>query len=132
MRPRRHFLEALVKATSETYILVNARTKSVLATDLELAADSKTRTKGLLGRRGLPQSSVMILAPCNGIHTFFMRFTIDVVFVDRQGRVLKICRALKPWRIGFSLRAFAALEFATPGHGRRDVAAGDQLEITAK
>ena len=132
MRSKGHFLEPLMKPEPRSQVLVNARTKAVLATDLELAADSKTRTRGLLGRRGLPEGSVMILAPCNGIHTFFMRFTIDVLFVDRQGKVLKVCRALRPWRIGFSLRAFAALEFATQPERRPDVAQGDRLEIVYK
>lgn len=130
--PRSHFLQPLLRSGAERHVLVNARTGAVLASDLELAADSRTRTRGLLGREGLPDGTVMILAPCNGVHTFFMRFTIDVVFVDRQGRVLKVCRALKPWRIGFSFRAFGALEFATPAVGQRDLVKGDQLDIRVK
>jgi uncharacterized membrane protein (UPF0127 family) len=74
----------------------------------------------------------MIIAPCNGIHTFFMRFTIDVLFVDRQGTVLKVCRGLKPWRIGLSLRAFAALEFATQPDRPPEIVKGDRLEIMYK
>ena len=132
MKPRPHFLQPLGKSGVVPQVLVNTRTGLILATDLELAADSRTRTKGLLGRASLAQDTVMILAPCNGIHTFFMRFAIDVVFTDRQVRVLKVVRGLKPWRIGFSLRAFSALEFAAGGHDDTVVAKGDQLVFADK
>ena len=74
----------------------------------------------------------MILAPCNGIHTFFMRFAIDVVFVDRQGRVLKVCRGLKP---GGSASAFGRLRPWSSRHrrsGQSAVAKGDQLVFAVK
>ena len=54
MRSRRHFLEPLTQSGAGPQVLVNARTGVTLATDLELAADSRSRTRGLLGRSGLP------------------------------------------------------------------------------
>jgi uncharacterized membrane protein (UPF0127 family) len=58
-----------------------------------------------------------------------MHFTIDVVFVDRQGLVVKLCRRLKPWRIGVSVRAFAAVELAAGAIERGAIARGDRLIV---
>ena len=100
-----------------------------MARELELASDSRTRNRGLLGRSGLAPGSAMIIAPCNAVHTFFMRFTIDVVFVDREGQVLKLCPHLRPWRIGVGLGAFAAIELAAGSIDRSGIARGDRLAI---
>lgn len=124
-----HFLEPLLEPQPRVRVLRNDRTGLTIAEQIELAHDSKTRTRGLLGRPGLAAGAVMVIAPCNAIHTFFMRFTIDVVFTDRQGRVLRLCRRLKPWRVGVAVRAFAALEFAEGAIDRAGIAEGDRLSI---
>jgi uncharacterized protein len=108
----RHFLEPLLDADAAGYRLVNERTGEVLAHAIELAADSKSRNRGLLGRSHLANGHVMIIAPCNAIHTFFMRFTIDVVFVDARGLVRKIYRRVRPWRVRIAPGSFAVLELA--------------------
>lgn len=131
MSSRRHFLEPLLKSGAGSHVLVNERTSQTMAEDIELAQDSKARTRGLLGRTGLADGAVMVIAPCNAVHTFFMRFTIDVVFVDRKGKVLKLCRRLRPWRVGVAAGAFAALEFASGAIDRSGIATGDRLAIVA-
>jgi uncharacterized membrane protein (UPF0127 family) len=124
-----HFLEPLLKAATVRPRLVNDRTGAVIAGEIELAADSGARNRGLLGRSGIAAGSVMIIAPCNAIHTFFMQFTIDLVFADRHGRVVKLYRSVRPWRIRVSLGAFAALELAEGSIETADVATGDPLSI---
>ena len=131
MSSKPHFLEPLLLANAGAHDLVIERTGLTLARTIELAQDSRTRTRGLLGRDGLADGSVMVIAPCNAVHTFFMRFAIDVVFTDRQGRVLKLTRHLKPWRVGAALRAFAALEFAEGSIDTGGVREGDLLRILA-
>ena len=59
---------------------------AVVVPDLTLAIDSASRRKGLLGREGLPEESGLIIAPSNAVHTFFMRFPIDIVFLNRDGK----------------------------------------------
>ncbi len=71
-----------------------------------------TRKRGLLGRDGLPAGSALMLEPCPAVHTAFMRFAIDIVFVDRQGYAVKIVRNLGPWRIAVAPRAHAVVEMA--------------------
>src|SRR5262245_21587505 len=93
---------APARNTTEIHALLNERTGRVVASAVELAESSQARRKGLLGRDSLDPSAALIIAPCSAVHTFFMRFVIDVIFVDRNGRVLKIASDLKPWRIAAS------------------------------
>ncbi|HUR20819.1 MAG TPA: DUF192 domain-containing protein [Vicinamibacterales bacterium] len=126
---RSHFLEPLLMAGSAGRQLVNERTGIVVATDLELAVDSKARNRGLLGRSGIAAGSVMIIAPCNAIHTFFMGFTIDVVFVDREGQVLKAYRTVRSWRVRVAIGAFAVLELADGSIDRLGISLHDRLSV---
>lgn len=109
--------------------LCNLRTGSVVARSLERAFDSASRRRGLLGRDELPTDTALIIAPCNGVHTCFMRFAIDAIFVARDGRVVKIVRRLAPWRIALALRAFAVVELAAGAAGS-EMVAGDRLVIS--
>ncbi len=125
----RSFLAPLVGKPAAGARLVNASSGAVLATRLEPAFDSTSRRRGLLGRDGLDPRAAILIAPCNSVHTFFMRFTIDVVFAARDGRVLKVCRQLKPSRIAASLRAHAAIEFDSRGGAADSLKPGDVLTI---
>lgn len=125
-----HFLAALLTpAGTAGRRVVHERAGVTVAGNIELAHDSRTRTRGLLGRDGLADDSVMIIAPCNAIHTLFMRFTIDVVFVDRQGKVRTLHRRLRPWRMAISLRSFAVLELPAGSIERFGIRSGDLLTI---
>ena len=76
-----------------------------------------------------PIDSALILAPCSSIHTLFMRFPIDVVFVASDGRVMRVFHALAPWRIGWTFRAFAAVELPAGTALRSGVRPGDKLRL---
>lgn len=130
MSAKPHFLQPLLKKGHPEFVLRNTRTESVVATQLELTIDSESRRRGLLGRTGLAENAAMIIAPSNAVHTFFMQFTIDVVFADRQGKVVKLCRHLKPWRIGVGMRAFAAIELVGGSIDRCGITTGDRLVLT--
>jgi uncharacterized membrane protein (UPF0127 family) len=110
--------------------LVNERTGAAVADALEMAFDSKTRRRGLLGRDDLPEGQAMVLAPCNAIHTFRMRFAIDVLFVARDGRITKIVERLVAWRAAASFSAFAAIELRAGAVDGQDLTVGDRLALT--
>ena len=76
---------------------------------------AQTRNRGLLGRSSLAAGYALILAPCSSIHTFFMQFAIDVVFVDRDGLVLRARPAVRPWRIAGSPSARLPLSSSHEG-----------------
>lgn len=70
------------------------------------------RLGGLLVRPPLRDGEALVLAPCSSVHTCFMRYAIDVVFIDKEGRVLKLVERLAPWRAAACWRAHAAIELA--------------------
>jgi uncharacterized protein len=109
--------------------LMNARTGQVVANAAELAITSASRRRGLLGRDGLEPGAALVIAPCNAIHTFSMRFAIDVVFVDRAGRVRKIVRALRPWRMAGAIFGYATIEFGAGALAHCDIERGDRLYV---
>ena len=104
------FLDPILRAAPSSFALTNDRNNRVLATTLLTAFDSATRRKGLLKHDFLPEGSALIIAPSNAIHTFFMRFAIDVAFVSKDGRVLKVRPNVPPWRMAGALRGFAVIE----------------------
>jgi uncharacterized membrane protein (UPF0127 family) len=73
---------------------MNARSGRIVASAIEVALTRVSRNQGLLDRRGLDPASALVLAPCFMIHTASTRFAIDVIFVDRSGRVVRIVREL--------------------------------------
>jgi uncharacterized membrane protein (UPF0127 family) len=95
----------------------------------ELADRPLLRMRGLMGRRGLPSGEGMLLRPAPGIHTAFMRFPIDALFLDRDLRVLDIREQLPPWRVASERRARAVLELAAGESARCGVQVGDRLEL---
>ncbi len=87
------------------------------------------RMRGLLGRRELPAGEGLLLRPAPSVHTWFMRFPIDVVFLDRELRVMSVRSDVRPWRMASQRRARAVLELATGEAERRGVATGDELRL---
>jgi uncharacterized membrane protein (UPF0127 family) len=123
-----HFLGAIVKDPDRPWTLRVRGSGRLVASRLEGAFDSRTRNRGLLGRDGLPPGAALLLAPCTAVHTWFMRFSIDVIFCDRDGRVLKTAVDLRPWRMsGVLRRGFAVIELASGAAALPRV--GDELEL---
>ncbi len=121
------FLSPLLKQPKSAYVLRNARTGERLAETVEGAFDSTTRNRGLLGRDSLAPGSALILAPCTSVHTWFMRFPIDVVFVSKVGEIKKVRPAVGPWRLAAAWNSFAVVEL--PAGGAGDARPGDILEL---
>ena len=124
-----HCLAPLVREPQGRYGLWNVRTGQPVATTVVAAFDSSSRRQGLLGREGLGAGEALILAPCSTIHTAFMRFPLDLVFLDRTGRVLKTSAGVRPWRVRVSWRAFAVVELASGSLERSGTAANDVVEL---
>ena len=94
-----------------------------------LAETPLTRLKGLLGRKGLEQGDGLLLRPAASIHTFFMRFPIDAVWVDRDLNVLKVSPDLGPWRTAACKGAKGVVEMAAGEAKRVGLSAGDTLTL---
>jgi len=131
-RRKPHFLRPLLREPAAGLVLVNQRTGLEVASVLEGAFDSASRNRGLLGRDSLAPEHALILAPSNFVHTFFMRFPIDLLFVARDGRVLKARQAVPARRIAGHLRAFAVIELAANALESSKTRAGDVLSIAPR
>ena len=97
---------------------------SLVCARCEVADSAPVRMRGLLGRNALPEDGGMLFTRTGSIHTFFMRFPIDVVFCDRDMRVLKVVRGLGPWRTAWTRRAKVVVELPA---GTAAVEPGDRL-----
>src|SRR5580704_16953762 len=118
------------KPKSETRLLVSNLTRgTVLATRLEVADSGPKRNKGLLGRKGLADGEGLWITPCESVHTFFMRFPIDLVYLDRKLRVRKVSNGVPPWRLSFCLSAHSILELPAGVIRSTLTQAGDTLEF---
>jgi uncharacterized membrane protein (UPF0127 family) len=126
------FVRPLLREGVAGHTIVNARNGRIVADRLTAAFDSSSRRKGLLKQDSMPDGAALIIAPSNAIHTFFMRFAIDVVFVAKDGRVLKTRAAMPAWRMAASLRAFAVIELPAGTLGLADLKRGDQLVISRR
>jgi uncharacterized membrane protein (UPF0127 family) len=129
MRLAVHFLAPLLKTSGAASMLCIEGREPPLATVLETAFDSASRNRGLLGRDGLADGSALVIAPGSAIHTFGMRFPIDVIFAARDGRVLKLRRAIPSARLSMALRSFAVIEMAAGSIDRAALAVGDRLVV---
>ncbi|OGV66688.1 MAG: hypothetical protein A2283_08305 [Lentisphaerae bacterium RIFOXYA12_FULL_48_11] len=95
---------------------------------VEMAVDLKSRIIGLLGRSSLGANRAMYLAPCNSIHTFFMKFSLDVVFLDPEMNILKKVINVRPCRVVLGgLGAHGVLEFESGCFCVDDLNIGDKL-----
>lgn len=107
----------------------NLTRETVLATGLEVARSGATRRKGLLGRDSLAPGGGLWIVPCESVHTFFMRFPIDLVYLDRQHRVRKVRHSVGAWRLSACLSAHSILELPAGTAMASKTQRGDSLEL---
>ncbi len=106
------------------------RTRDVLIADRAGVADtSAKRRTGLLKHSGLAPGEGLWIAPCEAVHTFRMKFDIDVLFLDKKRRILKIRESMRRSRISVCLRAHSVLELPAGRSRETQTCVGDQLEF---
>src|SRR6185295_962416 len=109
--------------------LINGRTRKPIAQSVEVADSRKTRRRGLLGRDSLPEDAGLMLIPCAAVHTAFMRFTIDIIFLDRNACVVRMVPGLTPWRMAVCWRAHSVIELPAGRIAATSVKIGDNLYL---
>jgi uncharacterized protein len=115
---------------SDLKILVRNETrKTVLAEAADVADTSATRRTGLLKRTSLEPGEGLWIVPCESVHTFFMKFPIDLVYLDRERRVVKVRPAVPAWRMSACFKAHSILELPAGTAERTGTVAGDELLI---
>lgn len=110
--------------------LYHRATGRCLAEQVVLANTFFTRLRGLMFRRRLAPDEALWLRPCNGVHTFWMLFAIDVIFLDRDLRIVKLVENMRPFRVTRPhLASRSVIEMQARTISRAGLKAGDQLEV---
>ncbi len=111
--------------------LIHTETGAIIAEHLELAHNPITRLKGLMFRSGLPKGHGLWIKPCNSIHSCFMKFEFDAVFLDKAFKVVHCEHAMKPWRASPLLwEAHSVVELASGTLKKHAIQTGHSLTIT--
>jgi uncharacterized membrane protein (UPF0127 family) len=109
-------------------IVRNQEQDSSLGAAIAVAGTSTSRAKGLLGRDSLADGEGLLFKNCSSLHTFFMRFPIDIIFTDKNGRVLKVAKAVGPFRfVAAPLRSHFAIELPVGAITDSSTRVGDHL-----
>jgi uncharacterized membrane protein (UPF0127 family) len=110
--------------------IVNHSRGTAIADHVEIAASFWSRGKGLIGRRSLPPGYGLVIRPCGSIHMFFMSMPLDVLHLDKDGRVVKILHGIKPWRLGpFVPKSRWVVELPAGTAQRTGTQVGDVIEV---
>lgn len=111
--------------------VTNKTKNTVLAKEAEVADTFPKRLKGLLGRSGLNIGQGFIIIPCSSIHTFFMKFPIDAIFLDKNNRVVALAESLSPSRLfGSWLKGRLVIELSAGTITKTQTTKGDQIDIS--
>lgn len=133
MNPARKVLDLLTPRRREEpdvrWKIVNLTRQTTLADRVEVARSGAGRNKGLLGRPGLNPGEGLWITPCEAVHTFFMRFAIDLVYLDRDKQVKKVRSHVTPWRMSGCLSAHSVVELASGTVNTTQTKPGDRLEF---
>jgi uncharacterized protein len=111
-------------------IIRNKMKLTALAKNCHVADSFSARLQGLIGKRGISEEYALIISPCNTIHMFFMKFCLDIIFVDKNNRVVHLIENIKPWRLSkivWSANCVIELQTDTIKRSRTEI--GDILEF---
>jgi uncharacterized membrane protein (UPF0127 family) len=112
-------------------MLYNVTKENTVVVDLKIAKSFKERLLGLMFKRRMNRNEGLLILGCRSIHTCFMRFAIDVVFMDINHRVICLKKRIKPWRLGgFVPKAYMTLELPEDTINRKNISLGDVLIIS--
>lgn len=110
--------------------LINKSKKNIIVENLFLADSFWSRMKGLMGKKDLPEDEGLLLVPCNSVHSMFMRFPIDLLFLNRELRVIKIIDRFKPWKATPIIRdCYQVVELKAGVASIKGVTIKDELDI---
>jgi uncharacterized membrane protein (UPF0127 family) len=110
--------------------IINKTRNTTLAEKAQIANTFFSRGKGLLGRSGLTEGQGLVITNCSSVHTFFMRFKIDIVFLGRNNRVVGLAKSLAPARLaGYPLKARLAVELPAGILAKTNTQKGDEIVV---
>ena len=111
------------------YTILSQNKEKVVSRKAQVADSFFSRLIGLMFKESIGQDEALIFYNATSIHTFFMRFPIDIVFLDKNKRIIRICRALAPWKMVFCPKAYITIEFPADQASKNTLKMGDFLYI---
>ena len=110
--------------------IYNSTQNNLIADNVKVAENFFTRSVGLLSKKTLSQGEGLVIKPCCSIHTFFMRFAIDVLFVDRSNKIIAMYENVKPWRIlPLHIHSYYVAELSAGSVCDENISEGDIVSI---
>jgi len=122
-------IEKIRYAASLSLRITNQTRNTVLGDLIDVADTSAKRRTGLLKHNGLKPGEGLWIVPCESVHTFFMKFPIDLVYLDRKNKVRKVRHAVKPWRMSICLTAHSIIELPAGAAQQTGTQTGDELQL---
>ncbi|UWZ83081.1 DUF192 domain-containing protein [Occallatibacter riparius] len=107
----------------------NITRQTEIGAGIEVADTAARRNKGLLGRTGLEPGEGLWIVPCEAVHTFAMKFSLDLIYLDRKRRVVKVRGDVRPGRISGAFRSHSVIELPTGAIAASQTQRGDILEF---
>ncbi|MCX8131346.1 MAG: DUF192 domain-containing protein [Clostridia bacterium] len=112
-------------------IVKNTASNTIISVNCKTANTFISRFAGLMGKASLPEGEGLLIMPCNSIHMFFMKFSLDIVFIDKDNIVIHLIKGIKPWRVSKIVkRAYCALELPCGTISRTEMKVGDRLTFS--
>jgi len=108
----------------------NITRNTIIAANAEVARSGAKRSEGLLGRKGLGPGEGMWITPCEAVHTFFMQFPIDLIYLDRKHCIKKVRSNVGPWRLSACLSAHSIIELPSGTIRDSQSQPGDLVEVS--
>ncbi|HEY3297627.1 MAG TPA: DUF192 domain-containing protein [Armatimonadota bacterium] len=110
--------------------ITDKRNGRVVARDAVIARSIIAQLKGLMCRREFPEGSALIIPGCRQVHTFFVWFPLDLVFVDKAGKAVRIVEGIRPFEIScYSKKAAQTIELPAGAVSTYDIREGDELLV---
>lgn len=103
-----------------------------LIANVQKTSTAFERMRGLLARPPLKTGEGLLISPCSSVHTFGMRYALDLIFLDSSGRVLQLVQSLRPWRMAACFAAYATLELPPGTLAGIEIRPNDLLEWRGK
>jgi uncharacterized protein len=111
-------------------MIANITRSTPIAFNVKIARNPWQRMKGLIGSSSFPQGEALVITRCQSIHMFFMKFPIDVIFCDRQDKVIGLCADIKPGGLSpVFFKASYAIELPSGSIAASKTQLGDQVQI---
>jgi uncharacterized protein len=122
--------KASASVAADRVLIRNLTRNTQIADRAEVAGTGVKRSRGLLGRKGLEPGEGMWIIPCEAVHTFFMQFPIDLIYLDRKHRIKKVRSNVVPWRFSACLSAHSIVELPAGTIQKSESEKGDLVEIS--